>query len=449
MPTFIKTGFWEKAQKGYKGWLNLDELIGYNIAKSYTYAELLTMKSSSQLTPGGYYIISDFVTKYVIPGTASTINTTVHNGLPYGAMTGAENPAPPVEPLIVMAVAPNKFGTVAYSTINRNDLIEYDFDANTILTETRTGTILNRIDTINNIQAPYDWRVVRQRRWYIDLTNASQRTTAAGIVDTTSFAGYFCWFSTPTVVGHIDTLTPPSATNFKDLFTFDTANYSVYNVSLGENASNVVFLQNCVQNIFDTKLNGIDSLSNCTFDSCWNNTWQYVQNSILIGTLAGFEIYTNLINFPIVNTLLVGVQIFSCTTMAVGGFQNKHTNTIGWYKVTGDYQTGAGNRRLFIRGVLIPSSSVSYRRFITAASDANLACSTNTLISSSYFNSGSLGTKSFDLTVTSIGSAASFANLSALTTAYKKINHQQASELYAIEQSVSGATVTLTPTKIF
>jgi hypothetical protein len=27
MPTFIKTGFWEKTRKGYKEWLNLDELI--------------------------------------------------------------------------------------------------------------------------------------------------------------------------------------------------------------------------------------------------------------------------------------------------------------------------------------------------------------------------------------------------------------------------------------
>ena len=27
MPTFIKPGFWEKRQKGYDHWLNLDELI--------------------------------------------------------------------------------------------------------------------------------------------------------------------------------------------------------------------------------------------------------------------------------------------------------------------------------------------------------------------------------------------------------------------------------------
>jgi hypothetical protein len=27
MPTFIKTGFWEKHKSGYKGWLNLDDLF--------------------------------------------------------------------------------------------------------------------------------------------------------------------------------------------------------------------------------------------------------------------------------------------------------------------------------------------------------------------------------------------------------------------------------------
>lgn len=31
MPTFIKTGYWEKIQKGYKGWLNLDDVISNSI----------------------------------------------------------------------------------------------------------------------------------------------------------------------------------------------------------------------------------------------------------------------------------------------------------------------------------------------------------------------------------------------------------------------------------
>lgn len=452
MPTFIKTGYWEKIQKGYKGWLNLEDLIENNSfsgAKSYTYSQLTALKAAGSLVPGAYYIISDYVTKYQIPGT-TLINTNVHNGLPYGAMTAAENPPPPVEPLIVMAVAGNKFSSLAYSTVNQNDIIEYDFDNTVVLTETRNGYITNRIDTKNKIQAPYDWRVVRQRRWNINLTNASQRTTAAGILDTTTFAGYFCWFSTATVVGHIDTLTPPNVNDFKDLFTFDTVNFSISNVQLGENASNVVFIGNCVNNTFETKLDGGSSaMTNCTIDSCWYNTFNVIQNSILIGNLSGFEIYSNLINFPIVNTLLVGLQIFSSTTVDIGGYQSRYANNIGWYKVTIDYQTGAGNRRVFIRGMIPTASSVSFRRLTANFADGSYSGSTNTVFSSCYLNVGGLYSKTYDTPISSIGSAATFANLAALTTAAKRVNHQQGVELYSIEQSVAGATVTLTPTKIF
>ena len=34
MPTFIKTGFWEKARKGYKEWLNLDQFVESKIPAS-------------------------------------------------------------------------------------------------------------------------------------------------------------------------------------------------------------------------------------------------------------------------------------------------------------------------------------------------------------------------------------------------------------------------------
>lgn len=36
MPHYIKTGFWEKLKKGYKGWLDLDELISKNLPTPYT-----------------------------------------------------------------------------------------------------------------------------------------------------------------------------------------------------------------------------------------------------------------------------------------------------------------------------------------------------------------------------------------------------------------------------
>ena len=35
MPTYIKTGFWEKARKGYKEWLNLDSLVQSLIQPNY------------------------------------------------------------------------------------------------------------------------------------------------------------------------------------------------------------------------------------------------------------------------------------------------------------------------------------------------------------------------------------------------------------------------------
>jgi hypothetical protein len=56
MPTFIKTGYWEKLQKGYKGWLNLDDLIGSSIGIGTT----------------------NFIPKYVAPNTLgnSNINAT-------------------------------------------------------------------------------------------------------------------------------------------------------------------------------------------------------------------------------------------------------------------------------------------------------------------------------------------------------------------------------------
>ena len=44
MPTFIKTGFWEKAQKGYKEWLNLDTLVSGSVFK------ILTINTSGQST---------------------------------------------------------------------------------------------------------------------------------------------------------------------------------------------------------------------------------------------------------------------------------------------------------------------------------------------------------------------------------------------------------------
>lgn len=52
MSHFIKTGFWEKAQKGFKGWLNLDDLIRSVsqdiISVSLTDATIVNLGSTNQ-----------------------------------------------------------------------------------------------------------------------------------------------------------------------------------------------------------------------------------------------------------------------------------------------------------------------------------------------------------------------------------------------------------------
>jgi hypothetical protein len=62
MPHFIKTGFWALEQKGYKGWLNLDDVMGPGGASVITvdYATLQSLITSNSLIPGSTYKITGF-----------------------------------------------------------------------------------------------------------------------------------------------------------------------------------------------------------------------------------------------------------------------------------------------------------------------------------------------------------------------------------------------------
>jgi len=67
MPTFIKTGYWEKVQKGYKGWLNLDDLIGSSIGTGTT----------------------NFIPKYVGPNTLGNSNISATSSLIISTFTSS------------------------------------------------------------------------------------------------------------------------------------------------------------------------------------------------------------------------------------------------------------------------------------------------------------------------------------------------------------------------
>ena len=48
MPTYIKAGFWEKVKQGYKGWLNLDDLIReISPSSSLTVNEIAAIQGAS------------------------------------------------------------------------------------------------------------------------------------------------------------------------------------------------------------------------------------------------------------------------------------------------------------------------------------------------------------------------------------------------------------------
>lgn len=49
MPTFIKTGFWEKVAKGYKGWLNLDDLISSIASTSSASSNFPTVQKETEV----------------------------------------------------------------------------------------------------------------------------------------------------------------------------------------------------------------------------------------------------------------------------------------------------------------------------------------------------------------------------------------------------------------
>ena len=414
---------------------------------SYTYVDLKSLATNSQLAPGTYYILSDYITKHEIAGTG-LINTNVHNGTAYGAMTAAENAAPTIEPLILFATSKNTFSRTAYSTLYPDDVLEYDFNDTTVLTETRKGYIVNRIDTKNEIQAPYDWRVVKWRRWYIDLTNPAHRTSPGGILDTTTRPGYFCWFSTATTVGNGDVLTPPDVNNFKDVKTFDLTK-TVNRTYLGISSSNIVFYDNCVGNQFvQSNDYGVNTNANCTIGSSWGNTFYTINNSIF-AQVDTFSFYQNRWNFPISSALIVGIQIFAITGYPQQATTSFFRSTNGWYSVTGDYQDGAGNRRLFIRRNVPFAKSTTFRRFVTNAADTEVLVTDNGVFESCYINSGSMDQETFDVRVPSIGTSGAFANFKTLSATPKVINHHQSGQLYSIENSVSGSTVTTTGTRKF
>lgn len=126
----------------------LDSLVTdlWSRATSDTYANLEIERVNNRLRVGHAYIVSDYETIYDQHETGDV-------------KTGS------VEPLLIIAVKNNKFGTLAFSQTHPNDSIRYEFEINqTDATTPIKGRIFERIDEYEN-RTDYDHRTVLFPRW--------------------------------------------------------------------------------------------------------------------------------------------------------------------------------------------------------------------------------------------------------------------------------------------
>lgn len=147
--------------------------------QSVTYAEIYSLLQSELLVPGKQYLITDFRAAWF------AVFSDPEDG---GTVEGSEHVAGSAEPLLVTASKVNALHCLCISTLYPTDIIEYnplDTDflddifysfEGTIIDDFK-GVITRRIDTVNNIDLPFDWRNLTFRRWKVDADTYAGGTT--------------------------------------------------------------------------------------------------------------------------------------------------------------------------------------------------------------------------------------------------------------------------------
>ena len=229
-----------------------------------THAEMVTMVGAGLLSPGQWYLISDFATMYEQPDFTGT---TLANIVPVASPTVKTSA---VEPIYVQAISTTKLNPYAYQSEYAKDIIKYELSYTTPVTNTVTkGRITLRMDEFGNTTS-YDHRTVLFKR-YRDVNGiySSVFDLTYGDLDYLTFDGTL----TPGTKVY-NNFIPKSVLNN----TFDLPNI-VFNVNAYDNVfgsefSNTTFLGNCFSNkISSAKTNTVFStFSNNTFSEMARNT---------------------------------------------------------------------------------------------------------------------------------------------------------------------------------
>ncbi len=200
-----------------------NNIPAFTLITNITWAGLDTLKSTNAMVKG-YYRITDYQTTGTIPNTADSILGTT-------------------EPLIVFALDASNLYHQAWSEQFPQDIIHYELN-DTSTQGAVSGRIYFRKDTLKNLEAPYDWRVWKFRRW----------ETALG-------SGIFTEFTDP-----------GGGEASQDFYTFgDLANggtcasIAIKEVSLGDVALNAA-----PSDLLNNILIGLDSFDITIDEGCWN-----------------------------------------------------------------------------------------------------------------------------------------------------------------------------------
>lgn len=163
-----------------------------------TYGQFVADAGNGVLTPGRWYLMTDFQTCYDQPNYDSVGNPITTGNYKTG-MT---------EPILLLATSTTGFSPTVYSTLYPQDKISYDFTWNTteVTGSPAKGRITERIDEKNN-RVDYDFRAVRfiryvgyfSEQYYLGEINLDGTTGL--VTSTTSVTSFTTDFTVGDILG--------------------------------------------------------------------------------------------------------------------------------------------------------------------------------------------------------------------------------------------------------
>ena len=156
-----------------------------------TYSQFVAEAGNGILTPGRFYLMTDFQTCYDQPNYDT-------DGIP---ITTGNYKTGTTEPILLLAISTTGFSPTVYSTLHPQDKISYDitWDITEVTSGATKGRITERIDEFNN-RADYDFRAVQFIRYVgyfseqfyngkinLDGTTGQVTTSQSGTSFTTDF----------------------------------------------------------------------------------------------------------------------------------------------------------------------------------------------------------------------------------------------------------------------